>query len=174
MRRGLCLLAAACLAAMPFAAAHAVGGVPVVGPDHGFMARAARASETALLANRIAVRDAAQPDVRRFADAMVHENDWINRWLAVTALRDGIPAPNMPTLRERRLVAALRGAPAGQFDRSYLTAQARLDDGLIHLYRREAYAGQDQPLRAFAGRVLQRLDAQQRAVTRLAARPVAD
>jgi putative membrane protein len=74
---------------------------------------------------RLAKTQAADPDVKRFADMMIRDHSKANEELKTAATAHGMPLPQVLDAKHRDLVERLSGLHGPDFDREYMKAMVQ-------------------------------------------------
>lgn len=167
-------LAAAALGALALGAGCAAYAAYAYGAfesrDRRF-ARAATQSGLAELAEaRIALNQAADPEVRQFAQTMLADHGKANDELIAIGTRKGLDLPTSRSRRDRALADRLKAMSGAQFDRSYVKDQVVAHRRAVALFARESREGKDADLKRFATTTLPALEQHLAMVRTLAAR----
>ncbi len=140
-------------------------------PDSTFVEQAARAGLAEVQEGQLAEKKAHRTAVRSLAKTMVRDHDWINEKLTMIAKMKNIPAPTAPDDAQQQMISALQGARGSAFDRQFLDQQAAMHASAVQLFRTESEQGADPDLKAFAARVLPRLEEHRSMVEKLGGHP---
>jgi putative membrane protein len=189
MRRSI-----SCIAGIPLLAVPALAGCS--GPDRGQeqVAMAAGASQQAgthpalstvdsyfldqaaqqgLMEAEISgiAQERASGAVQTLAADMVRDYTWVNDSLGKLDAAKSVTPPNTLTPSQQQTLSHLATLRGANFDRQYLDQQATAHQHVIELYRNETQQGTDPDLRAFAERVLPRLEQHQAMIEKLGGQP---
>jgi len=142
-RLALAGIAAASLAG----AAHAQPAPDPMTAD--FITKAAQSDEFERREGRLAEQHAHNPHVRQFAREMVAAHTQTTIGLKAAVHRAGMTAPPMPPLSDAQgqMIAALRGAHGGDFDRTYMDQQVQAHQEALGGMQGYAQSGHPGPIR---------------------------
>lgn len=163
-RSGLWILGGVLAAALPLSSGWAQS---TASPDNSFVEQAGHAGAAEVQSAQLAEKQAHRSDVRKLAQMMVRDHEWINQKLAMVAQHDSMTAPAEPDQRQQEMMQHLRGMHGAAFDRHWLDDQAMMHEQAIQLFRTEAEQGTDQNMKQLAQRVLPRLEEHLRMVEKL-------
>jgi len=127
------------------------------GGDKHFVMKASASGLAEVNLSTLALRRAANPTVREFAQHMVNDHMRANQQLLNLANKQQIAAAEKmdekhTTLRDK--LAKLEGA---EFDREYMEAMVKDHEEAVKLFEKQSKEGQDAALKAAAGELLPRL-----------------
>ena len=101
------------------------------------------------------VRQASNPDVKRFAQRLVDAHSKANtEMLALVNKKQGLRAAAQMDQKHRALSDRLLGLRGAQFDRDYMTHMVEGHRKAIALFESEANNGKDADVKAFAAKAL--------------------
>lgn len=148
MKTALALFASIVASAAAFAADSS--------PDRDFALQAARAGAGEVALGRLAVAQARSQATKTFGQRMIDDHTRAGEELKAAARADGVdlPAEASPSPADARL-ANLHGA---EFDDAYVDVMVEDHEKAVELFRREARAGGQPNLKAFAGKTLPTLE----------------
>jgi putative membrane protein len=149
MTRLLFAASVAGLLAAPALAQNSQGG-DLSSQDRAFVEQAAQGNVAEAQEGQLAMRQAASPAVREFGRWMFTDHTGMDKWLAVVAVREGLPVPTTPNQEQAQRLSRLRGLRGEQFDRAYIPGQVRDHERTIALFQQEAQSGQNPQLKFFA------------------------
>jgi putative membrane protein len=156
---------AACLVAAPARAADEDRNALT---DQQFVTKASAASLAEVNLGNLAVRNAANADVKKFAQTMVDDHTKANQELNAIADKNRlIPAPREDDAH-RMLGDRLARLSGANFDREYISAMVKDHDEAVPLFEREAKDGQNKELKEFASKTLPTLKHHREMVHKLA------
>lgn len=124
--------------------------------DQTFAMKAATGGMMEVKLGRLAMEQAQNEDVRRFAKRMVDDHSRANEKLR-DLLRDRQPAVSLPrdmTQEHREVWDKLKGLRGEEFDRAYMKQMVKDHEEDLPMFEREAKNGQDDTLRSFASKTL--------------------
>lgn len=126
--------------------------------DQQFAIEAAHGGMAEVQLGRLALERSRNPEVKQFAQQMIDEHTRANQELMQIASRKGITLPTTPGPKYEAAMQQLMQLSGDAFDTAYM-GDAGINSHLesIGLYQRQAALGQDPDLRAFAGRILPRI-----------------
>ena len=119
-----------------------------------FLVQAGAGGAAEIALGRLASQQASREDVRQFGRKMVEDHGRTQAELKQLSGAKGLVVPDSPTPAQQKVAERLAGLAGDPFDRSYLNRMALDHTDTIALFRREARAGRDPELKAFAARTL--------------------
>src|SRR5215470_16535000 len=145
MTRRMLGLAALALAGGLLAAAGAQAEKPAKAVSDADFVRLASATNLAEVnLGRLAVRQASNPDVKRFAQRLVDAHSKAHtEMLALVNKKQGLRAAAQMDQQHRALSDRLRGLRGAQFDRDYMTHMVEGHRKAVALFESEANNGKD-------------------------------
>ena len=126
--------------------------------DRQFLQDASFSSAWLLHLGDIAIRQAASSDVKELSKMMIRDQGQIDGELKSLAKRKGVMLQEDIDLARRNTTAFLSQEYGAAFDRNYISLIADVHQRDAALYREETEKGLDVDIRAFAGRLVKRLE----------------
>lgn len=127
--------------------------------DRDFLENAAQSGLAEVEGSRIALESDASPLVRGFAEKMIEDHTRANEELMKLAERKGFTLPDEPSVAQRAELLALRALSGEPFNRAYAAriGEAAHEDA-VELFRRATTETQDPEIRAYAEKMLPKLE----------------
>jgi len=125
--------------------------------DSRFMADAAAGGTMELELSRLATERASRPEIKSLAQMLVDDHTMVSAELTELAARKGVTLPAQPSadhIAERDRLAKLSGP---QFDEAYLKAMTKGHEKSVALFSKESSTGADADAKAWATKVLPKL-----------------
>ena len=122
--------------------------------DRRFLQDAAAAGRAEVEIGQLAVKKATDARVRDFARHMAEDHAATNKELMQLAKRQGVSLSTEMAPRHRALLDRLAGLEGADFDREYMNAMVDDHRDVVGAFEREARAGRDPEVKAFAERTL--------------------
>jgi len=122
--------------------------------DRAFISAATTGGLGEVAAARLATEKAADPNVKEFAQRMIHDHGAANDKLAALAKADGISLPNRLDDEHSTMRDELEQASGTQFDRIYIEGQIIDHQKTAQLLEYEIGSGENTELKKFASDVL--------------------
>jgi putative membrane protein len=153
MKTRVITLATAALAL--FAIAAPAGSATLLSAqDSAFVTNAARGGAAEVADAKLALQTTRNQPVDAFANRMVTDHSKANMQLAAIMQRQGIPAPPGLGTENQTMYNKLEGLTGAAFDIAYIAGQKTAHQETIDLFKREARAGKNPQLVAFAKQTL--------------------
>lgn len=127
---------------------------PLSGKDAQFMEKAAMGGVAEVRLGQIALQNAANEEVKRFAHDLVNDHTVADQQLRNIAEKKNVDLPAQPGEEHRRTAERLAALKGPEFDRQYLSEMVKDHQETIDRYREQTVQGQDAEVRAFADRNL--------------------
>jgi putative membrane protein len=118
--------------------------------DTKFINAAGPSDQFEIQTSQIALEKSRSPAVRAYAQHMVDEHTKTTQQLTTLAASKGAPLSQGLDPTQDRLLAAMRTAGPGSFDRTYLNGQVTGHTATVAAYNDEINGGQDADVKAFA------------------------
>jgi putative membrane protein len=128
--------------------------------DRSFVERAASDNMADIELGKLALEKSSNPKVKKFARQMIHEHTRANRELKGMAIRKGWSLPADVTTEQKQNYDKLKEKSGKDFDKAFLDQAAKDYSDQVPLFQEQANAGHDPNLKAWAGRTLPMLRAQ--------------
>lgn len=125
--------------------------------DRQFIIDAAHGGMAEVRLGELALRRSTSPEVKRFAQQMIEEHSRANEELMRLAKQKGVTPPATPSKYEAAMKRLMQ-LSGESFDRAYMN-EAGVNSHLesTAVYQRQAELGQDSDLKAFAAKILPRV-----------------
>ena len=136
--------------------------------DRAFMIQAAQSNLAEIELSQLALRRAASNDVKQYARQMIQDHRQANNQLSRLAQQKGVTLPTETDAQHQALRAQLQQMSDSSFDRAYMTAMQADHDRAVALFQNQATQGRDPEVKAFAARILPKIqqhDAMARSMT---------
>ncbi len=125
--------------------------------DRAFMIQAAQGNIAEIELSQLAVRRAASNDVKQYARQMIQDHRLANNQLSQLAQQKGVTLPRETDAQHQALRVQLQQMSGRSFDQAYMTAMVEDHERTVALFQNQATQGRDPDLKAFAARMLPRL-----------------
>jgi len=129
--------------------------------DKNFIKDAAEGGMAEVELSKIAEKSQ-NPEVKRFAERMVHDHTAANTELTGIATGLGIEMPNKLDAEHQRIRDQLSGMHDRAFDQQYMQVMVNDHDQAVKLFREEDTAGHDAELKRFAQKTLPTIEQHQK------------
>ncbi len=149
---GLLTAGVVALGGLTLASRPAMADLPAA--DQAFLLRAASGSMTEIQLGQIAQQRANSSQVKQLARRMVADHTAASQDLQLIADEQGLTLPDQPERMAQATTQRLRGTTGLDFDQAYIRQVVRYHQQDLAAFRREAQAGQDPDLKAFAQKYL--------------------
>ena len=128
-------------------------------PDSGqkFVKKATDANLAEINHGNVALQQAADAEVRQFAQRMVTDHSMANQELIMLADRKNIRVPQEMSKKHREMQEKLTKLRGAEFDRVYMKHMVHGHKEAVSLFENETKMGQDADLKAFAAKTLPKL-----------------
>jgi putative membrane protein len=126
--------------------------------DRQFLQDASVSSAWLITLGNIALRQAASADIKNFSKMMIRDQGQIDGDLKMLAQRKGVALSGDTDPVRRNTSAFLSQEYGAAFDRNYISLIGDVHQRDAALYREETEKGLDADIRAFAGRLVKRLE----------------
>ncbi|HYM31706.1 MAG TPA: DUF4142 domain-containing protein [Candidatus Cybelea sp.] len=127
--------------------------------DRYFICHATIVGRADVALSEMAVRKAADPEVRSFAQRAIADIDRTgNRLSYVVATYDGVDLPDRLDAAHEAMIARLGALSGPAFDQAYLRSQAEDAENALRLYRQEMLSGGEPKLQNFAASTVPALE----------------
>lgn len=126
--------------------------------DQAFVMDAAHGGMAEVRLGQLALQKSTNPEVKRFAQQMIQEHSAANEELMRIVSQKGMRAPSDAGPKYEAAMMRLMQLSGAEFDRAYL-AEAGVNSHLesAAVYQRQVAMGQDPDLKAFAAKILPRV-----------------
>jgi len=127
--------------------------------DRQFIIDAAQGGMAEVRLGQLATQRATSNAVKQYGQRMVQEHTQANNELLRLATQKGVTPPTDMGPRYQAVMARLSQLPKPSFDKAYLTEagiNSHIESAVV--YQREIQLGQDQNLKAFASRILPKVE----------------
>lgn len=142
----------------PAANQQATQGGELAEADRDFLENAAQSGLAEVEGSRIALDSDPSPEVRAFAQKMIDEHTRANEELRQLADRKGFTLPDEPSVAQRAELVALRALSGGPMNRAYAARIGEAaHENAVELFQRAASEAQDADIRAYAEKMLPKL-----------------
>jgi putative membrane protein len=135
-------------------ATSAANAVQPATPANDFMMEAAYGGLAEVEMGKLATRKAASPEVKRFAEMMIADHTRTNEELKAIATQKGVAVPTTPDPLHRSMMEDMTNLSGSEFDRRYVNAMVDDHQRTVDRFQRQADAGTDADVKAFAARTL--------------------
>jgi putative membrane protein len=126
--------------------------------DRSFVQGAARAASAEVQASRLALRKALDPQVKKFAQRMLHDHSQVHDRLTRLAQQKGLRIPADLTVAQESKLDILQSAVGREFDNQYTRDfGVSAHENALDIFDKEAQAGRDRELKSFANRTIGKL-----------------
>lgn len=138
--------------AVPILKAHLAAAEEIAGmlDPAAFMASAYRAGLAEIQLSQLALQKTGDARVRTFAQRMVDEHTQANTQVAALAQQEGFPLPSGPSAEQQATATELSAFTGTDFDEGYMDANVIAHVKTVRLFRKQAEAGIDPDVKAFA------------------------
>jgi putative membrane protein len=138
--------AVACAAGTAFAAPSAA--------DTDFVKKAAQAGMAEVAAGRMAMSKGQSESVKTFGQRMVTDHSKAGDELKTVAAKSGITVPSTTSSEQKAAAEKLGKMQGADFDKAYAKQMVSDHEEAVALFQKEASAGSDADLKAFAQKTL--------------------
>lgn len=118
--------------------------------DRAFIRAAGQGGVFEVVSNGIGVRKARITEVKQHSKVMVRDHGKGNKELAALAAREGVRTPASMSAKQSAMVGRLRRLSGISFDREHARQQVLAHKEAVALFKKEAAAGRDARLKAWA------------------------
>ena len=117
--------------------------------DADFVQKAGQGGIAEVELSKVAETNAKSPEVKKFAQQMVHDHTANNKELATIAAHENIPAPTAPDSEHAALKDKLSGMKGADFDRAYVDAMRQDHQKMDDLLKSSQATVSTEELRTF-------------------------
>lgn len=129
----------------------AFGGVSVMAQSHGdkaFLEKSSQGNVTEVELSKLALRKTSNPDIRAFADKMIHDHTMLGDKMAPFLAQAGLkPSISLDTLHQH-LYNKLKGLSGTAFDKEFVLAMDKDHHEDLKDFQKEVSATQDAALKS--------------------------
>jgi len=122
--------------------------------DQHFAKKAAAGGLAEVNMGNLAVKQASDPAVRKFAAQMVKDHTRANKELIALANRRKLSVATTMDAEHRTMLTKLGKLSGAEFDRVYMAGQVKDHEETVALFEKEAKNGTDEALRSWAKKTL--------------------
>ena len=122
--------------------------------DKDFVTKAGQAGIAEVAAGRMAKENGQSPGVKTFADRMITDHSKAGDELKSVAVKSGVTVPTTSSAEQKQAAQKLASLKGADFDKAYAAQMVKDHEGAVALFEKEASAGSDADLKAFAGKTL--------------------
>ncbi len=122
--------------------------------DDQFARKAAAGGLAEVTISNLAVKQASDPAVAKFATQMVKDHTRTNKELVKLANTKRIDVATTMDAKHKKMMDRLGKLTGAEFDRSYMEGQVKDHKETVSLFEKEAKNGKDEDLRAWAKKTL--------------------
>ena len=122
--------------------------------DRKFMTKAAASGMAEVEMGKLAQTKAANEQVKQFGARMEADHSKANAELKSLAASKNVELPQAPPKKEIAMMDKLKGMSGAEFDRAYMSHMVADHKKDVALFEKEASAGKDPQVKAFAGKTL--------------------
>jgi len=126
--------------------------------DHSFIMKAAQGGLAEVQLGKLASDKASSEQVKQFGQKMVDDHGKANDELKSIAQSKNISLPSDLDSKDKALMNRLEKLSGAQFDRAYMQAMLKDHRADVSEFRKEASAGKDPDVKAFASKTLPTLE----------------
>jgi putative membrane protein len=127
---------------------------PASNADKAFMKMAAQADMTEAHIGQMAETQAAQSQVKDFAQKLTHDHTDAYQQLTALAAKTGASIPKGIDVRKILAVEQLTKLKGTRFDRQFVQDEIRDHQKALAAFKREAQHGQDPDVKTYAGKMI--------------------
>jgi len=138
-------------------------------PDAGFYHKLAQGGLTEVELGKLAQEKATDPKVRDFAAMMVKDHSAANQELQRLATSKNISLPEHVSASQAASKTKLHALSGSTFDKSYVKSQVAAHKDTVKLLNKEIESGKDPDAKAFAQKVLPKVNEHLKAIDQIAA-----
>lgn len=128
------------------------------GSDSHFVLDAAKGGLAEVEMGRLAAEKASSPDVKQFGQRMVDDHSKANDELKAVASQKGLTLPTELAAADKATLDRLSKLSGEAFDRAYMSDMVKDHRKDVAEFKKEATAGKDADVKAFAGKTLPTLE----------------
>ena len=123
--------------------------------DQAFFVKAAQAGATEIAASKVAVGQAANPEVKSFAEKMIKDHTAVAEELQELATKKGVSLPAQPSASQQAKIDAMTKLSSSAFDKSYASEiGVAAHQDTVALFEKTAAGAKDPEVKAFAAKTL--------------------
>lgn len=134
------------------------------------MMKAAEGGMAEVAMSELALTNASNAEVKEFAQRMVNDHTKANNELKELAGKMNVTLPAAPNAKQRATQDKLAKLNGAAFDREYMREQVKAHNETVALFEKEARAGRDSELKAWAEKTLPTLREHQRLANELSSK----
>lgn len=127
---------------------------PLSASDKAFVRNAAQGGMDEVELGNLALQKATNPDVKSFAQRMVHDHSQINKELNQVAEREGISVSKKLSPKNATVKARLEQLNGEAFDKAYMQDQVQDHKKDIAAFQHESQDGENSSVKQFAAQTL--------------------
>lgn len=144
--------------AKPASHEHMKSASSAAGSDSHFVMDAAKGGLAEVEMGKLAAEKASSPDVKQFGQRMVDDHSKANDELKAVASQKGITLPTELAPADKATLDRLSKLSGEAFDRAYMSDMVKDHKKDVAEFKKEASAGKDADVKAFAGKTLPTLE----------------
>ena len=144
--------------AKPASHEHMKSASAAAGSDSHFVMDAAKGGLAEVEMGKLAAEKASSPDVKQFGQRMVDDHSKANDELKAVASQKGITLPTELAAADKATLDRLSKLSGEAFDRAYMSDMVKDHKKDVAEFKKEASAGKDADVKAFAGKTLPTLE----------------
>lgn len=127
--------------------------------DESFLRQAAENGHAELEGSKLALKNAADPKVKAFAQQMVDEHTKAGNALKSLADAKGVKVPDEPSLAQKASLKVLASHEGAKFDKNYAESiGVKAHEDTVKLFKKAAADAKDADVKAFATKTLPTLE----------------
>ena len=132
----------------------AAAGASLSSMDRQFVTMAAQGGWAEIATGELAQKNGGSEAVRQYGQRMVQDHGLANKELESIASKLGMTPPKAPDAKHQAEAKKLAGLSGAEFDRQYASHMVMDHEMTIALFEKQANAGAEASLRAFASKQL--------------------
>jgi len=125
--------------------------------DQDFVTKAAASDMAEINISRIAVKNASDEGVKKFAQQMIDDHTKTSKELLELVNKKKLKTPERMDAEHDRMAKKLGTLKSTEFDRAYMTGQVKDHETAVALFERQSKDGKDDDLKAWAKKTLPHL-----------------
>jgi len=122
-----------------------------------FVTKAAESDLAEINISRVAVKNAKDDGVKKFAQQMIDDHTKTSKELLGMVNKKQLKAPSRMDAEHQRMFDKLGEVSGAEFDRTYVAGQVKDHETAVALFERQAKDGKDDDLKAWAKKTLPHL-----------------
>lgn len=115
--------------------------------DKEFLEKSSQGNVAEVETAKLALKKSTNPDVRAFAERMIHDHQMLGRKMAPYLVKAGVQGSTSLNMEHQHLYNKLNGLSGAEFDKQYVEAMDKDHHQDLEAFQKEVSSTQDQQLK---------------------------